>query len=74
MPAKRPPGDAVCVWLIVETLRTSLGWKQEAAFAEISAGLVPLSPRKRGIGASFDVETGKVVGDKLSPDRIESLY
>lgn len=73
MPAQRPVGDAIAIYIITEVLRARQGGTQEAAFQEIYEGFDP-SPLKRGVSPSFDTQTRKVVGDALSIDRIEQLY
>ena len=74
MPAKRPQGDALAIWLVVELLRKKPGGTQDAAFTEIRDLLARFPFRKRGQNPCIDIEVGNVVGDKLSIDRAEGLY
>jgi hypothetical protein len=55
MPAKRPQGDALAVWLIVELLREKPGGTQDAAFTEIRDSLKKFQFCKRGQNPCIDV-------------------
>jgi hypothetical protein len=73
MPTKRPDGDALAIWLIVQVRCDGQRGRQDSAFLEISQSLKPL-PKKRGRTPLIDHVTGLIFGDKLAIESVEALF